>query len=114
MNNAQKIKDIILLTESAKIFETLAKRRGSVTASLGAISIGSELLNLAERLKAELEATGASLHTKEHEKIGKWPVAGCAQCQKDYQAQCNLVSRAANDDPTEAGEDANRDWRQKK
>lgn len=43
-------------------------------------------------------------HTEEHEKIGRWPVNGCVQCQKDYILQLKLVSIAARGDPGEEHE----------
>ena len=52
MSNDQKFKDIVLLTECAKIMQTLAETRHAEASS---IRMGKGLLDIAARMKAEIE-----------------------------------------------------------
>lgn len=52
MSNDQKFKDIVLLTECAKIMQTLAEMRHAEGSS---IRMGKGLLDIAARMKAEIE-----------------------------------------------------------
>lgn len=52
MSNDQKFEDIVLLTECAKIMQTLAETRHAEASS---IRIGKGLLDIAARMKAEIE-----------------------------------------------------------
>ena len=52
MSNDQKFRDIVLLTECAKVMQALAETRHAETSS---IRLGKELLDIAERMKAEIE-----------------------------------------------------------
>ena len=52
MSNDQKFKDIVLLTECAKIMQTLAETRHAEGSSM---RMGKGLLDIAARMKAEIE-----------------------------------------------------------
>ena len=52
MSNDQKFKDIVLLTECAKVMQTLAETRHAEASS---IRMGKGLLDMAKRLKDEIE-----------------------------------------------------------
>jgi hypothetical protein len=52
VSNDQKFKDIVLLTECAKIMQTLAETRHAEASS---IRMGKGLLDIAARMKAEIE-----------------------------------------------------------
>ncbi len=52
MSNSQKLQDIIVLTEAAKVMESLANCRLAIPQS---VRLGTNLLDIAKRLKAEIE-----------------------------------------------------------